>query len=82
MRLTVSVCCSQFVSDPWYEIRAFAVPGVHDAALSLGCTRWHFAKSDDGLGLHARLAYRGRWVGFKYPKSIPFWSILVSVCCN
>ncbi|XP_034242957.1 lazarillo protein-like [Thrips palmi] len=50
----------QFVSEPWYEIKAFAVPGVHDAAFSPGCTRWHFAKSDDGLGLHARLAYRGR----------------------
>lgn len=50
----------QFVSQPWYEIKAFAVPGVHDAVLSPGCTRWHFAKSDDGLGLHARLAYRGR----------------------
>lgn len=50
----------QFVSEPWYEIKAFAVAGVHDAAFSPGCTRWHFARSDDGLGLHARLAYRGR----------------------
>ncbi|XP_026277152.1 uncharacterized protein LOC113205659 [Frankliniella occidentalis] len=48
----------QFVSEPWYELKAFALPGMHDS--SPGCTRWHFTASPDGRGLHARLAYRAR----------------------
>ncbi|KAK3913344.1 Lopap [Frankliniella fusca] len=46
----------QFVAEPWYELKAFALPGLHDA--SPDCTRWHFTASPDGRGLHARLAYR------------------------
>ncbi|KAJ1527017.1 hypothetical protein ONE63_008561 [Megalurothrips usitatus] len=46
----------QFVAEPWYEVRAFAVPGLH--SLRPHCTRWHFSAAENGQGLHARLAYR------------------------